>query len=259
MKVHAAKEHIGLLHFDSHRFFNREVGAAIIGKFNPKTRMQALHPRFPIELPPGWGVLIGEIAHDLRSALDGLVYQLAKLRVDQPEDTEFPVFLVGRPRGCRRSKKGRGQCKAAGSHFHCRGKDRIQLLRRKHRGVIERLQPYKRGNGQRLNPLWLLQEINNADKHNLIVLAGGFSGGVALHPIEGGRVKLKSGMYLESDASIAEVSDVKSPIDVYAEPFHEITFGDGCRAVEELPAIQTLYRIADSVDSIIKSFTEEFS
>src|SRR3990170_302115 len=196
IKVLRAKEQIGLLQSESQRFFNREVGGAFIGEFNRKTRMYPLRLRKGVEVPLDWGVLIGEIIHNLRSALDGLVYQLAKPREAQPKGTEFPIFLVGRPRGCRRGrgKKGKG-CSAGGDHFHCRGRDRISLLRREHRADIERLQPYKRWNGQGQDPLWLLHEINNADKHRLIVVAGGYSMGISVAPIEGG-------VYLEPNAEI---------------------------------------------------------
>jgi 8-oxo-dGTP pyrophosphatase MutT (NUDIX family) len=47
--------------------------------------------------PLDWGVEIGEIAHNLRSALDGLVYQLALPTTKAPAgNAQFPIFLGGR-------------------------------------------------------------------------------------------------------------------------------------------------------------------
>ena len=38
-----------------------------------------------------------------------------------------------------------------------------------------------------------------------------------------------------------------------------VRFGDSCEAVERLPVIRTLRRMADEVSRIVESFAEEFT
>jgi hypothetical protein len=255
-KIGRAKDQLGSLQFESQRLSNRHVGTAIVGKFNKKTRMYELRTdedarRAMLDIFVTWSVVIGEIAHNLRSALDGLVCQLAIVsapgrdwRFCEKSRTAFPIFLHG-----PKSRKPLKQKFA---------RKKLWYLRPDYVTRIEGLQPYKRGNGYRLSPLWLLRELNNADKHRLIPVVGGWLMGIALHPIEGGVVKLKSGMWLEPDAERAEAEHAEREMNMYAEHFREIAFGDGCDAVKRLPVIGTLGRIADSVHEIIESFSDEF-
>jgi len=254
-KIARAKDQLGSLQFESQRLSNRYVGTAIVGKFNKKTRMYELRTdegirRAMTDILLTWSVMIGEIAHNLRSALDGLVCQLAIIsapgrdwRFCKNQRTGFPIFLRG-PKSASRTRFMR---------------EKLHYLRPAYITRIEKLQPYKRGNGYRLSPLWLLHELNNADKHRLIPVVGGWLMGIALHPIEGGIVRLKSGMWLEPDAEMAQVEHAKREMGMYAEPFREIAFGDGCDDIKGLPVIGTLGRIADSVSEIVESFSDEFA
>ncbi len=54
-----------------------------------------------------WGVLVGECAHNLRSALDNLAFALARLRRDPPPDPgriAFPIFTDNRSSKRRRAR-----------------------------------------------------------------------------------------------------------------------------------------------------------
>lgn len=96
-------------------------------------------------------VLVGDFAHNLRSALDHLAWQLALLDSPQPNpNTSFPIFptLSG---GFERM---------------------LQKLPPAARDDIERLQPYQRGDDYRSDPLWVLHEIWNTDKHRVLVAVG---------------------------------------------------------------------------------------
>src|SRR5438132_4480841 len=47
-----------------------------------------------LDVPPlEWGVVVGDIVHNWRSALDHLAWQLASLSSSPPKQTEFPIFL----------------------------------------------------------------------------------------------------------------------------------------------------------------------
>jgi hypothetical protein len=149
-------------------------------EINPQTGNQVLRAQVGKKPPLEWGVLIGEIAHNLRSALDGLVYQLA-LRDSRVNTltwrTQFPIFTKGRTKIAKiKAKKGKRDLV---SHFEIQGRAMMKGVSKKHQAMIERLQPYKRRSRRsdplygmrhsiRHSPLSLIQEINNVDKHRTI-------------------------------------------------------------------------------------------
>jgi len=99
-----------------------------------------------------WAVLVGEVLHDLRSALNGLVWQLVIRNGDVPSrQTEFPIFLDKQRYETESVIKLRGTS------------DRVK-------DQIARMQPFT------LEPekapdvaLWLLHELNIVDKHRLVL------------------------------------------------------------------------------------------
>ena len=124
-------------------------------EFNPKTGKDVYRVR--TDNPPtfdDWSVSVGEIAHNLRSALDGLVYQLALLKTDTPTRSQFPIFLHGTTK--KRLPRGglipHFESKARGC-----GRYMVSELFGEHQAIIERLQPYKRGRGGQNSPLFLLR------------------------------------------------------------------------------------------------------
>ena len=107
----------------------------------------------PLEFP----VRVGEIAHDLRSALDHLVWREAvELLGHRPTKKEgalslqFPIFRSRKKFVAYRQSKGNGFV----------GPDAWT--------IIERYQPYDRGKPKRSKGLELLAWINNMDKHRFI-------------------------------------------------------------------------------------------
>lgn len=125
----------------------------------PDFDLQASECRFrmaKVSEPPlrEWEPMLGEIFHDLRSALDQLAYQLAILHEptkDPPPGTEFPIFL--------HRKKFWAQGKGSGT-YKTRGiSPTVQA-------AIEKLQPYDTPE----HPLWVLQQLSNSDKHRLGVI-----------------------------------------------------------------------------------------
>jgi len=219
--------------------------------------MYKLHLPDGIQTPPEWGVWIGEIAHNLRSGLDNLLCQLVirrhpnrGWRLCQQARTAFPIYLYG-PRTTKRGKDSQRFTRAKSIRL---GK----MIGLRNLARVKRCQPYHRRNGRWLSPLWLLSELNNADKHNLIITAGGFSSGTSLHPIIGDIVHLAdSGVHHEPSAK-ADVEAARSKMDMYVESFHEITFGEGCDAVQDFPVIQTLTAIADEASRTVEDFADQF-
>lgn len=95
-------------------------------------------------------LLAGEIAYQLRSALDHLAYIFA---VQVPEwGREFPIFDT-----------------RAG--YEAKGRPKIKGMSAYHETIVESVQPYKRkgdGGPAHFDPLWMLHSINNTDKHRVI-------------------------------------------------------------------------------------------
>jgi hypothetical protein len=99
-------------------------------------------------------VIIGEVVHDMRSALDHLAWQLALLTTPTPYDlTQFPIALT------------------PGEFGRKRGQEMIQDLLPKHRALIETFQPYHRvDRSDAFGPPALrdLRFLSNTDKHRLL-------------------------------------------------------------------------------------------
>jgi hypothetical protein len=129
-------------------------------------------------MPPMWGVILGEMIHDLRSALDQAVYWLTidNRGVELP-GTQFPIFTsrLGRP------SKGAGKPGRVGfaqvsvkapDGINGSGLYMIRGVGPGPRAFIERIQPYPQRNGPLPKALLGLHEFWNQDKHRLAHLFG---------------------------------------------------------------------------------------
>jgi hypothetical protein len=101
------------------------------------------------------GVMIGDVAHSLRSALDHLVYQLCiPSGATEPADPNSPAFPI--------------------TSSYARWRESRWRLNQAPRGTkarIERLQPYHRRKDPDTWLLWQLRELNDIDKHRLLHVA----------------------------------------------------------------------------------------
>lgn len=125
--------------------------------FNVDTRIITFDVHIEKTPDPMWGVRIGEVIHNLRSALDHIIWELVILTTGGPPalptKNQFPIF---------ESKEG----------FDGRGID--QFLRGVRQDAVELIrseQPYFTGE-KRNSPLWHLHELSNADKHRTICVVG---------------------------------------------------------------------------------------
>jgi len=113
--------------------------------------------------PLRFSVIAGEIVHHLRSCLDHLVYQLVIANSGPPDGKlervlQFPICDT--PKKFEVAVVKRGQIKGVSDAAAAE---------------IERRQPYHNKVDIRLHPLWLLRELDDADKHRLLVVCGGFA------------------------------------------------------------------------------------
>ncbi len=152
-KLERADEHLKRLEDEVLRWLGTQP-YRFIYEFNPESNEKIVRVEV-IDAPPvEFGITIGDIVHNLRSALDNLVYELVVTRHgDSPPPefvkySEFPIF------GDRPMKAWERKNKIGG----------IDPLAQ---ADIEELQPYKRGNNFASDPLWVLHKLSNFDKHRL--------------------------------------------------------------------------------------------
>ncbi len=235
----------------------------IVAELDAQAGQYALRALVDVLPPNDLGLCIGEVGHNLRSALDGLIYQLGKANRAKEKTlawTQFPIYLNADPPGCV------GKCpKGVPAHFGCRGLRLIKPLKDAHKTVIERLQPYQAGNGGKDSPLYLLNELNNADKHRLLQVIGGkamgYSGGGAWGNNPMPDYFINTSAVLEDGAKVGYVAatDVAARnVRMSQNILPYIGFWEGCEAVTGRGVTFTLSPMADEVSKVIEGFGPEF-
>lgn len=129
----------------------------------PRKEIRRLRVLTPIPAER-WGVLVGDVVHNARSALEHLIEIATVVHYGSPlPRTEFPVFTDAV--AFARTKRN-GEPAPGSGVFAIRG------VSPQVRTVVERLQPYQRGNDYANSPLWVLHELWNMDKHRLVPVVG---------------------------------------------------------------------------------------
>ncbi|HEY8224238.1 MAG TPA: hypothetical protein VIG25_03095 [Pyrinomonadaceae bacterium] len=106
---------------------------------------------------PALPLVVGDCIHNLRSAMDHLVLQLAILNntfAGAEKRTSFPVCLT--PEAFKRSVKH----------------DIAPFISPTALAVIEKYQPYRTHTPAEMSPLWILSQLDIIDKHRVIVVVG---------------------------------------------------------------------------------------
>jgi hypothetical protein len=215
------------------------------------------------------GLIIGDFAHNTRSALDLLIQQLSQLPIEDKRRfyLEFPIF----------------DCV----------KDYTSHVKRYLAGVvpeqvtiIEGFQPYKRADRYNDDALGILQVINNADKHRIIHVVGtivkfkglGFGEGkIGSNVMIGRGAQITVGHRAEvdfggfrykgvGDGVIAKdrtiVAELTSsvPIQMNMYPNFEVSiqFGEGNPRVKGRPVMDTCTFIYDRVKEVVGEFEKIF-
>jgi hypothetical protein len=164
LKIERANKHIDDLQAEI-RFFLDSNPYKIETKRNPDTRQMIYYVVSADPVPANIALIIGDILHCLRDALDHLAQQL---------------YLVGT-----------GDTKGYGDHIGfpivSRAKDfkscllgKVQDMGKNAINAIRALEPYPGGQGA---DLWTFHRLNNIDKHRLIVTVGSSFRSVGLGPI----------------------------------------------------------------------------
>lgn len=108
------------------------------------------------DVPVQLCLIVGDTFYNMRSALDQLVWSLARL-TGIPSGTQFPILDGPEPPNPKTRKRFESQ---------------ISGVPREAVDQIKALQPYKRGVAYKSHPLWRLNEMCNLDKHRRIPANG---------------------------------------------------------------------------------------
>ena len=203
-------------------------------------------------LPLEWSVIIGEIVHNLRSALDHSIYELTRIEAGHPLDrTEFPVFedemkyfAVDR----------RGKPAPKSGLFKIRG---IKDERR--RAVIKGLQPFefkKTHPSDQLPIIALVHELNIVDKHRTLHLCRMSTTQLRtrvlrdIHPISMTIIipRLEDGTEC---ARWKPVGNFNDEVDMESEVSFEIAFGDSVPILEGKPVITICEHLIRGVERVL--------
>jgi hypothetical protein len=227
-KVERAKKHIRDLEVARDRFIETEP-YVIEPERHPQPgnylfRVTKLQPP-----PHKLGLIAGDAAHNLRSALDHLAYQLVLLNKETPNRfTGFPIF-----------DDAAGY--VAGSHR------KIKLMSQSAQDAIKATKPYR----GRSNFLWLIHTMDIADKHHTLLVAlthvGKWSVKMpvfGLFNIPESSPPLKEGDVIFS-CQPKVYENVKFTFDITLE---------NPKAIAGVPLLPTLHKAANRVDDLILSF-----
>lgn len=250
VKIERAKEHVDNLHREVVAFLESD-SHEVVPENDPDTGEFVLVVRALVPPPRRWGTLIGDTAHNLRSALD-YIWRYSWAPTGMRRDTRrdgFPIL---------------DSAEAAEARFRT-------IKKRRHKLIVDlwkAARPYKGGD----NHLWALQSVNNLDKHNLLipayaavpsinfatpgeVTAVGPSGTIR-HSGGPYQIHLEEAIYPVEDGTIlirghADARDLLMNLNPEF-PFH-IAFGEG-ESIKGKPVIPTLYGMFQAVEDIAEAY-----
>jgi hypothetical protein len=153
-KQRRAGKHMDALHDEITRYVE-DSPHRVTGKFDRHTGFFNLTAEVLKEPDTDlWGVLLGDLIHNLRCALDHLVWQLVLLNNGTPgKQHQFPVESTGA--GYWSGKPSTRERRLAG-------------IADEHLALIDSLQPYRRAHVAEVHPLAILADLSNTDKHQFI-------------------------------------------------------------------------------------------
>jgi hypothetical protein len=202
------------------------------------TWLEVLHPP-SAEL----SLIVGDCIHNLRAALDNLIYELAvahhggRVPSNVEGKSAFPIF-------------------SESAQFARKRKDMIGGIAPAAQAVIESLQPYNRGGKFRRSPLWQLNQLSNEDKHRLphVVLFAQL--GVAFFVPDNLTIDDIEPIFslIESRAPIARYPSFdKTGAEVDVQPTPSVSIGFGQRVPKQLRSMAVPLRLAFIHNHIVNS------
>ena len=155
-KIKRAKKHVDELELLVEEF-KRDNSKRVAFKYDPEIGKHVAQVEVPSPPPLAWSVIIGDIMHNLRSALEHLAWQLELAAGRIPDrGTEFPIYWDA-------TKFQDAVKRGVPNRFP---NDAWR--------VIEQLQPCRNGDRYPFHALYRLHELNRRDKHQLLTLTSTF-------------------------------------------------------------------------------------
>ena len=183
-RLDRADEHFNTLSIEINRWLNL-LHAFPVTEVDAETGIAVVSVEIREQVPDSWGPILGDVLHNFRSSLDHLAYALTVASVGSPlapeleRQTEFPIFSTE-------------------SGFEQSGRLAIRGMSAEAQAVIEELQPYRRGDDWALDPLWLLRQLSNIDKHRRATLTS-----LHLEPM----MEVRSGSFVDVQVGESGPSD----------------------------------------------------
>lgn len=146
-KVERAKQQIGDLEKVALAFKETDP-YRVTSEFDPKKTEHVFKVHIVAPIPTLYNILVGECLQSMRSALD---YAICALAPNVDERTGFPIHRL-----------------ASETDYKALRARKVKIANSGLIDYIDGLKPYKGGN----EPLWRLSELNNRDKHRLLLTAG---------------------------------------------------------------------------------------
>jgi hypothetical protein len=161
LKLARAEEHLKFIAGEGTQFIERNIGSTVPFKPNPPNQWTVVYWGEIEPLDPMWGTYMGDVIHNLRSALDNFLCALILFNnPDHPIiNTKFPIY-EGEKDWIRNIEQR--DCR-----LH--GEAPTDGLSEPLLAALKALQPYHLRNAAKKNsPLRLLQIASNADKHRTV-------------------------------------------------------------------------------------------
>lgn len=216
-------------------------------EFDPETSWHNVVLRQVREPSALFGILVGEIAHHLRSTLDHIAWQLANIdgRPPYPDRVQFPIFTPG---------------KEPADFFALPSLDGMRDV---HKTILEEIQPYHAGHDKTF--LGRLAAINNTDKHKVLHTIAMLAEDVAPNLLEAlpgyqiaGAAFKPGEIALEGDTEIGAVlirpTDPEPHVRMKGQFSFGIAFGDPQTTLYGAPAGGLLRKIKEMVEGILATF-----
>jgi len=158
LKVERAKKHIVDLVQEVRHFMDTNP-YKVETKRNPETRKLIYYVADVAPVPDSLALIVGDVIQNLRTALYHLAYQLVCKDTEgnppDPKSIYFPIAVDVRKYNATKKRKMKGA-----------GQETFD--------EIDKIKPYKGGN----DLLWVLHQLNNIDKHRLLLMVGSKASGM---------------------------------------------------------------------------------
>jgi hypothetical protein len=241
-------------HFDEFRAAESAFMAPkpykVVAEYDAEARQCVAKVRITNEIPPEMGVIVGDIVHNLRCALDLLAVDLARMNGHTShtalKSTYFPIS-------------------ANRQTFETTAQDKIERLDATAKRLIAETQPYKGGN----DALYKLHQLDILDKHTLLIpvvtaVVNPCYGFAVAKPPPGVKVSAEATMRLATlnyplqDGDIlATFSDITGPVaQINMGATFSVAFGEGVAKGEAVTP--TLQQIGQVVEGIVRTFDKQF-